>query len=311
MRLEPPPGTRRSAQRRNWIVDRPPTATKVAAFALAGLLLVACGKQPGTAGAETSPGAAGGPETTAAAPRSTTKSSSTDQTADTSEPTTRPTTEPSRASTPSREATTTGAVRPKLTFTDRTVQFERPFRLRLRATTRPSATVVYRVVADDPRDSSNGKCRVQGDRLTLDDVPSLSAACVVEASVTPASGIVAPPPVRAVMTITPPPVQISVPERVVNWENASGGAFKIRIREDSGDAYGMGVTSNTPQCTVPEENAVSPAYPVRAGVTEYFAAVEVQDPQGAEYQCEFVATPLPQDIFHDVEGFAFTITVRP
>ena len=310
MRLETPPGTCRSAQRRNWIVDRPPTAAKVAAFALAALLLAACGKQPGPAGAETSPGAVVGPETTAAAPRSTTEAS-TDQTDDPSEPTTRPTTESSGASTPSREATTPGAVRPKLTFTDRTVQFERPFRLRLRATTRPFAPVVYRVVADDPRDSSNGRCRVQGDRLTLDDVPSLSAACVVEASVTPASGIVAPPPVRAVMTITPPPVQISVPERVVNWTNASGGAFKIRIRENSGDAYGMGVTSNTPQCTVPEEDAVSPAYPVRAGVTEYFATVEMQDPQDAEYQCEFVATPLPQDIFHDVEGFPFTITVRP
>ena len=310
MRLEPPPGTGRSAQRRNWIVDRPPTATKVAAFALAALLLAACGKQPGPAGAETSPGAVVGPETTAAAPRSTTEAS-TDQTDDPSEPTTRPTTESSGASTPSREATTLGAVTPKLTFTDRTVQFERPFRLRLRATTRPSAPVVYRVVTDDPRDSSNGKCRVQGDRLTLDDVPSLSAACVVEASVTPASGIVAPPPVRAVMTITPPPVQISVPERVVSWAaHVSGGAARIDVRENSGDAYGMGVTSNTPQCTIPEA-AVSPAYPVRAGVTEYVATVEVQDPQDAEYQCELVATPLPQDIFHDVEGFAFTITVRP
>jgi hypothetical protein len=113
------------------------------------------------------------------------------------------------------------------------------------------------------------------------------------------------------MTITPPPVQISVPERVVNWQDASDGALKIRIQEDTGDAYGMGVTSNTPQCTIPAEDAVSPAFPVRAGVTEYFATVVVQDPQDAEYQCEFVATPLPQDIFHDEEGFAFTITVRP
>ncbi len=276
-------------------------------FTVAGLLLVACGQQARSPQAASSPGGTGGQESTAAR----TVPATTPRTVNPPERTTPPTGGTSQPPTPSRQPTTAGVLKPKLTFTDKTVQFERPFELRLRATTRPSASVVYRVVADDPRDSSNGKCRVEGDRLTLDDVPSLSAACVVEASVTPASGIVAPPPIRAVMTITPPPVQISVPERVVNWANASGGAFKIRIRENSGDAYGMGVTSNTPQCTVPEEDAVSPAYPVRAGVTQYVATVDVQDPQDAEYQCELVATPLPQDIFHDVEGFAFTITVRP
>ena len=276
-------------------------------FTVAGLLLVACGQQARSPQAASSPGGTGGQESTAAR----TVPATTPRTVNPPERTTPPTGGTSQPPTPSRQPTTAGVLKPKLTFTDKTVQFERPFELGLRATTRPSASVVYRVVADDPRDSGNGKCRVQGDRLTLDDVPSLSAACVVEASVTPASGIVAPPPIRAVMTITPPPVQISVPERVVNWANASGGAFKIRIRENSGDAYGMGVTSNTPQCTVPEEDAVSPAYPVRAGVTQYVATVDVQDPQDAEYQCELVATPLPQDIFHDVEGFAFTITVRP
>ena len=285
-------------------------AKGLVSLTVAGLVLVACGQQARSPDAASSPGGTGGQESTASRTVPTV-AVTTPRTVNTPEPTMRPTSGNSQPATPSRGTTTTGAVTPKLTFTDRTVQFERPFRLRLRATTKPFAPVVYRVVADDPRDSSNGKCRVQGDRLTLDDVPSLSAACVVEASVTPASGIVAPPPVRAVVTITPPPVQISVPERVVNWENTSGGAFKIRIRENSGDAYGMGVTSNTPQCTVPEEDAVSPAYPVRAGVTEYVATVEVQDPQGAEYQCEFVATPLPQDIFHDVEGFPFTITVQP
>ncbi|HEX5969011.1 MAG TPA: hypothetical protein VFY88_11080 [Intrasporangium sp.] len=280
------------------------------AFTVAGLLLVACGEQSRSPDAATSPGGAGGRETTAVQTVPTVEAT-TPPTVDPREPTTVLTTGTSEPSTPSREATTARVLKPKLTFTDRTVQFERPFRLRLRATTRPSAPVVYRVVADDPRDSSSGKCRVEGDRLTLEDVPSLSAACVVEARVPPASGVVAPPPVRAVITITPPPVQISVPERVVSWAaDASAGAARIHIRENSGDAYGMGVTSNSSQCTIPED-AVSPGYPARAGINEYVATVEVQDPQNAEYQCELVATPLPQDIFHDVEGFAFTITVRP
>ena len=279
-------------------------------FTVAGLLLVACGAQSKAGDSATPPGVAGGRETTTAQTVPTVEAT-TSRTVGPTERTTRPTTGTSQPSTPSREATTARVLKPKLTFTDRTVQFERPFRLRLRATTRPAAPVVYRVVADDPRDSSNGKCRVQGDRMTIDDVPSLSASCVVEARVPPTSGVVAPPPVRAVITITPPPVQISVPERVVHWADASEGAVKIRLLENSGDAYGMGVSSNTSQCTVPEGDAVSPAYPARAGVTEYVATVDVQDPQGAQYQCELVATPLPQDIFHDVEGFSFTITVRP
>lgn len=279
-------------------------------FTVAGLLLVGCGAQSKAPDSATPPGVAGGRGTTTAQTVPTVEAT-TSRTVGPTERTTRPTTGTSQPSTPSREATTARVLKPKLTFTDRTVRFERPFRLKLRATTRPSAPVVYRVVADDPRDSSNGKCRVQGDRLTIDDVPSLSAACVVEARVPPASDVVTPPPVRAVITITPPPVQISVPERVVNWADASGGAVKIRILENSGDAYGMGVSSNTSQCTVPEGDAVSPAYPAKAGVTAYVATVEVQDPQGAQYQCELVATPLPQDIFHDVEGFSFTITVRP
>jgi hypothetical protein len=202
-------------------------------------------------------------------------------------------------------------VRPTLSFRDQSVLFRRPFALALRAKTSPPVTVRYRLVTDDARGDTNGWCHVNGNRLTLEEPPNLSlpVTCVVEASVPPASGLVPPRPVRAALQVNPPPLQISVPDRQVQWTAASGGVVSLRILEDTGNAYSMDVSSdNEDQCNV---EGVSPAFPAPAGTTEFVAKVTVQNPDGASYQCGFTATAGPQDIFHDVEPYPFTVTIVP
>ena len=258
-------------------------------------MLVGCGTQGGGSGVTT-------PQATTAEPATTTPETSTTVT------TVPPTSDPTESGTSTSTRTTAAVIRPRLTFNDKSVRFARPFRLRLGATTRPSVPVVYRIALDDVRGATDGQCRIDGDQLLLGDPPQLPVVCVVEASVPKASGRVSPRPVRAVIEVTPPPLRISVPDRQVQWSDDSGGVYAIRILEDSGDAYGMGVTSSSEQCTAGD---VSPAYPVRAGTTEYTVNVTVQKPEGAAYTCELVVTPQPQDIFHDVEGIPFVLTVSP
>lgn len=204
--------------------------------------------------------------------------------------------------------TTPGVTRPTLTFPDRTVRFERPFRVRLQATTNPPVPVVFRALVGDERGINDAQCRVQGDRLLIGDPPSLTAACVVEASISPAPGRVPPPPVSSVVTIGFPQFNVSVPPiPPVEW-GRSGGEIEVGIREDSGDAYGMWVSTLDGDCTAGEP---SPRYPARPPTTAYTVVIALPDPRGTPYTCTFMAWAVPQDIAGGVASREFTVRVTP
>ena len=206
--------------------------------------------------------------------------------------------------------TTPGVVviRPTLTFPDRTVRFERPFRVRLHATTNPPVPVVFRALVGDERGINDAQCRVQGDRLLIGDPPSLSAACVVEASIPPAPGRVPPQPVQSVVTIGFPQLNVSVPPvPPVEWHR-SGGEIEVVIREDSGDAYGMWVSTTDGECTAGEP---SPPYRAPAGTTAYRVIIALPDPRDTSYTCTFMAWAVPQDIAGGVASREFTVSVTP
>ena len=204
--------------------------------------------------------------------------------------------------------TTPGVIRPNLTFPDRTVRFERPFSVRLQATTSPPVPVVFRALVGDERGINDAQCRVDGDRLLIGDPPSLSAACVVEASIPPAPGRVPPPPVSSVVTVGFPQFNVSVPPvPPVEWRR-SGSQIEVVIREDSGDAYGMWVGTSDGDCTAGEP---SPRYPARPPTTAYTAVIALPDPHGTPYTCTFTAFAVPQDIAGGVASREFSVRVMP
>ena len=204
--------------------------------------------------------------------------------------------------------TTAGVIRPVLTFNDRTVRFERPFVVRLQATTSPRVPVVFRALVGDERGINDAQCRVEGDRLLIGDPPSLSAACVVEASIPPAPGRIPPPPVQSVVTIGFPQFNVSVPPvPPVEWHR-SGGEIEVVIREDSGDAYGMWVSTTDGECTAGEP---SPPYRAPAGTTAYRVIIALPDPRDTSYTCTFMAWAIPQDIAGGVASREFTVRVTP
>ena len=204
--------------------------------------------------------------------------------------------------------TTSGVIRPTLTFPNRTVRFERPFRVRLQAMTNPPVPVVFRALVGDERGINDAQCRVQGDRLLIGDPPSLRAACVVEASIPPAPGRVPPPPVTSVVTIDFPRFNVSVPPvPPVEW-GRSGGEVEVGIREDSGDAYGMWVSTTEGDCTAGEP---SPRYPARPPTTAYTVVIALPDPRGTAYTCTFMAWAVPQDIAGGVANREFSVRVTP
>ena len=311
-----------------WTVSRHVRAlralTVIAVLSTAGLNLIGCGSagNPGVVTPAPTPVA---PMTTPS-PGQPATSSAGSRSLGTTQATTSPTgspgvTKPATATTTpgateptalrrTRAATTTtpGVIRPVLTFNDRTVRFERPFVVRLQATASPPVPVVFRALVGDEQGINDAQCRVEGDRLLIGDPPSLSAACVVEASIPPAPGRVPPPPVQSVVTIGFPQFNVSVPPvPPVEWHR-SGGEIEVVIHEDSGDAYGMWVSTTDGECTAGEP---SPRYRAPAGTTAYRVIIALPDPRDTSYTCAFMAWAVPQDIAGGVASREFTVRVTP
>lgn len=284
--------------------------TVIAVVSTAGLNLIGCGSagNPGVVTPAPTPVA---PMTTPS-PGQPATSSAGSGSLGTTQATTSPTDSPGVAQ-PATATTTPGAteptaIRPVLTFSDRSVRFERPFVVRLQATISPPVPVVFRALVGDEQGINDAQCRVEGDRLLIGDPPSLSAACVVEASIPPAPGRVPPPPVRSVVTIGFPQFNVSVPPvPPVEWHR-SGGGIEVIIREDSGDAYGMWVSTTDGECTAGEP---SPRYRAPAGTTAYRVIIALPDPRDTSYTCTFMAWAVPQDIAGGVASREFAVRVTP
>lgn len=217
----------------------------------------------------------------------------------------RTTSTPPKSTAPSKKPTT-----PVITFSDRTVTFERPFSLNPGAKVSPSVALDYRVIRGGTGSYNDEQCRIVKGRLRLADPPRLSAACVVEAYVPDSAGHPPAEPRRALISFDFPRLAVAASSVVVDWSE-SGPTVRVAVREDSGDAYGMAIWSTDGATERCRPGDVAPGYPSPAGTTEYRLSVSLEDPLGSSYTCNMIAISMPEDIAGGKAYDEFTITVDP
>jgi hypothetical protein len=204
--------------------------------------------------------------------------------------------------------------RPVIHFGDRTVAFFRPFALNLGATSSPVVPLAYRVVASNSM--TDRECTVTHGILTFSPrspmdsfTPSiLPIACLIEVSAAQSSpNYIAPTPVRGLIQVNQPVVQIRMPAvGPISWKSlGSTHRFVVTIHEDSGDIYGFdgdaeSLGSDGSLCSLV---SLTPPTPVPAGTTEYHMTLTLANPGTGSYTCRTRVEVYPMS--HAVGGWVY------
>ena len=201
-----------------------------------------------------------------------------------------------------------GPAKPKITFKDDAVRYERPFSIALKAKVSPSIPLKYSLVAA----GSGDECKVSKGKLTLTGFqPTLTTDCKVRVAAAASSpNYESPKPVVATIHVDFPSWNVKATSPDPVQYDAAGNQVQVTVIEESGDALGMTAeqTGGEGNCELVSSTPEQP----KAGTTKYVIVLAVTGP-AAGYECAMTARALPPDYF-DPGGKPeddFTVTVVP
>jgi len=196
--------------------------------------------------------------------------------------------------------------KPKITFADKSVRWNRQFSYALKAKVTPSIPLKFSLV-----DAGSGPdCRVSSGKLTLTGVqPSLTANCRVKVAAAKTSpNYVAPKAVIATIHVDFPAWDVeAISPGVVDYSE-HGSLVEVTVREHSGNALGMWADGDD-RCNAIEFSPNPPPL----GTTTYIVVLDVIEPGPDGYECHMTARALPPDYFDPggTPSDSFTVTVVP
>ncbi len=202
---------------------------------------------------------------------------------------------------------------PVIKFSDATTRFARPFKYPLKVTSVPKIPLT--IVVDHGAAGGNNDefCKVDGNGAlvfdptpTATNFPQIPATCVVKVSGTASENYDAPKSVSRKIKIGLAAFDVNAQE-VINVDLSSDGdVVDFRVRENSGDAFGIFVSSEDFEC----EALPTTPDPGPAGTKLYMGHVKLQA-TGVPYDCRMTAQAAPPDYQGGKFKDDFTIHVVP
>jgi hypothetical protein len=186
---------------------------------------------------------------------------------------------------------------PVIKFSDASTRFARPFKFPLKVRSTP--TIPLTIVVDHGAAGGNNDefCAIDANGAlvfkpvpTADDFPQIPATCVVKVTGTATENYDAPESVSRKIRIGLAAFDVNAQE-VINVDLSSDGdVVDFRVRENSGDAFGIFVSSEDFECDV----LPTTPDPGPAGTKLYMGHVKLQA-TGVPYDCRMTAQAAPPD----------------
>ncbi len=202
---------------------------------------------------------------------------------------------------------------PVIKFSDATTRFARPFKYPLKVSSTPKIPLT--IVVDHGAAGGNNDefCAVDASGAlvfnpvpTADDFPQIPATCVVKVSGSATENYDAPKTVSRKIRIGLAAFDVNAQE-VINVDlSDDGDVVDFRVRENSGDAFGIFVSSENFECDV----LPTTPDPGPAGTKLYMGHVKLQN-TGVPYDCAMTAQAAPPDYQGGKFKDDFTIRVVP
>ncbi len=202
--------------------------------------------------------------------------------------------------------------KPVIKFGDDSTRFARPFKHTLDVNVTPDIPLKMEVVVGAQGGNNDEFCTIKSGALvfnptpTADDFPQIPAVCVVKVSGTGTKNYEAPKAVSRKITINLAAFDVNAREDINVDLSADGDVVTFPVRENSGDAFGINVSSDDFECEV---LSTTPD-PAPAGTKLYQSQVRLQD-TGVAYDCAMTAQAVPPDYQGGKFKDDFTIHVVP
>jgi hypothetical protein len=199
---------------------------------------------------------------------------------------------------------------PKITFKGKSVTYQRPFSIALKASSSLPITIKFRK-ASNAEDKS---CRVQGTTLTLggdpalDGLPQLRQSCTVQAYAEDSSLYETPKPVSATFGIEVPNVNIRFAGDPDPYSYGADASPQLDFTESS---HGVGgVVVDDVSCDQDSlEATVTPGPTVSPGRTVYHLNLVLQPPTSTTYRCTVTVKATPPDYQRNQQNFQAQTTI--
>ena len=186
---------------------------------------------------------------------------------------------------------------PVIKFSDASTRFARPFKYPLKVTSIPK--IPLDIVVDHGAAGGNNDefCKVDASGAlvfdpmpTATNFPQIPATCVVKVSGTATENYDAPKPVSRKIKIGLAAFDVNAQELINVDLSSDGDVVDFRVRENSGDAFGIFVSSEDFEC----EALPTTPDPGPAGTKLYMGHVKLQA-TGVPYDCRMTAQAAPPD----------------